>query len=107
MVRSIIVLLLVAVFFLTGMVLGIDKGQNSASTVVEDEVKTTIQDQDLESVEKVTNKDVLEPEVNNNIMNIQEPVHFTQKMANFLETLVKGFYDIVVEIVYQIAQLFF
>lgn len=36
-----------------------------------------------------------------------EPEHFTEKTASFLETAVKGFYEVVVEILYQISALFF
>jgi len=34
-------------------------------------------------------------------------IHTTQKVASFLEKGVKGFYEIVVEVLYQISSLFF
>lgn len=33
--------------------------------------------------------------------------HFTQKMASFIEGIVKGFYEIIVQLLYQIVQLFY
>lgn len=56
--------------------------------VTEDTVNEAVANQDLHSL--------------NN-----EPVHFTEKAASFLEAGVKVFYDIVVQILYQISQLFF
>ncbi|QGS68897.1 hypothetical protein CV093_12140 [Oceanobacillus sp. 143] len=42
-----------------------------------------------------------------NIIEADKQEHLIPKLASFLEGAVKGFYEIVVEILYQIAQVFF
>ncbi|WP_176447442.1 hypothetical protein [Lentibacillus sp. CBA3610] len=38
---------------------------------------------------------------------LDTPEHFTQKAASFLESGVKGFYELIVGITYQLVQVFF
>ncbi|MGY0694329.1 hypothetical protein ACW2QC_16365 [Virgibacillus sp. FSP13] len=101
MVRSFITLLLLAVCFLTGMLLGIDRGQDDNAHQEEEIKEVIVSDKD---VEQDTN-DTIEIE-SETPTNIDSPASFTQKMASFLEVGIKGFYEMVVMIVYQIAQLF-
>ncbi|WP_099158560.1 hypothetical protein [Virgibacillus ndiopensis] len=105
MIRSFIVLLLLAVFFLTGMLLGIDRGQNvdgSPNDKIEEiVVKTPKEDTTIKNKENLTEN------VSDQTISVESSPHFTQKMASFLETGIKWFYDMVVLIVYQIAELFF
>ncbi|MBY7143333.1 hypothetical protein KFZ56_09730 [Virgibacillus sp. NKC19-3] len=95
MTRSFIVILLLAVFFLTGMLYGMD----NKNTAVNDESDQTvvIEEEEVETVEPSST----------DVMDRQEPVHFIQKAASFLEVGVKGFYEVVVQLLYQISQLFF
>ncbi|PAV29010.1 hypothetical protein CIL05_13600 [Virgibacillus profundi] len=113
MVRSFIVLLLFALFFLTGMLYGMDKENNTAT---DDSVET------IESVDSVKNEEkqieIVEVDgepvqaeeviVNSNKPELDDqPIHITEKTASFLEAGVKGFYEVVVQILHQISQLFF
>lgn len=99
--RSLVVLLLLALFFLVGMVVGIDRGESSTDPIQNTE-KTVNQ-------EKVEEKQVMvvEQTASENVMTAEAPKHFTQKMATFLEAGVQGFYELIVEVIYQIVQVFF
>jgi hypothetical protein len=102
MVRFLITLLLIAVFFLGGMLLGVDRGQPADGDLEKSEVKEVI----------VTDTDIddgqaSEQTVQETPVDIDEPSHFTQKVASFLETVLKGFYEMVVMIFYQFAEQFF
>lgn len=102
MVRAVITLLLLAVFFLSGMLYGIDHGQE-AKPVQEDQVqeqdssKADVNKQEVETIE-VSNEP--EPEMDTS-------AHLTQKTASFLGDIIKGIYEMVVMIFYQFAQVFF
>ncbi|GGB28953.1 hypothetical protein GCM10011409_02800 [Lentibacillus populi] len=101
MVRSFITLLLLAVFFLSGMLLGIDRGQNTDIVQDEEEIKDVVITDANDSAENIQ-------VVHETGMDMEDaPVHFTQKMASFLGEVIKGFYETVVMIFYQIAQIFF
>lgn len=99
--RSLVVLLLLALFFLVGIVVGLDRGENATDPIQSTENTIT--------QEKVDEKQVMvvEKTTSENTMTAEAPVHSTQKMATFLEASVQGFYDIVVEVIYQIVQVFF
>lgn len=101
MARSFIVILLLAVFFLTGMLYGMD---NNDIAIKEESGQSEELDQTVgleeEQVETVETSSI-------DVMERAEPVHFVQKAASFLEAGVKGFYEVVVQILYQVSQLFF
>lgn len=109
MVRSFIVLLMLTVVFLAGMVLGVDRGQSAINpdVDVEQEVevpepsenKQMIEKERIVQAEEASNEEIVDAE--------EEPMHLTQKTASLLETGVKGFYEMVVQMLYQISQLFF
>ncbi|MEC5422200.1 hypothetical protein QGM71_01665 [Virgibacillus sp. C22-A2] len=100
MVRSFVVLLLLAVFFLTGVLYGMDRGEISLHDEATKEVEL-VESQELASTQMV----LVEQELDNH--NMEEAEHFTQKTASFLEAGVKGFYEVIVQILYQVSQLFF
>ncbi|MFB4166529.1 hypothetical protein [Virgibacillus sp. JSM 102003] len=99
--RSLVVLLLLALFFLVGIVVGLDRGENENNPIQNTENTITQEKADekqVVAVEKTTSEDIMKAEA---------PEHFTQKTATFLEASVQGFYEIVVEVIYQIVQVFF
>lgn len=103
MVRFFIHLLLFVIVFLSGMLFGIDRehAQFNIPTnfesinpeKIEEEPHATSHPDDIIIVEESADMDT--------------PVHATQKTASFLEAGVKGFYEVVVDILYQISTLFF
>ncbi|MEN1969345.1 hypothetical protein WMZ97_14870 [Lentibacillus sp. N15] len=101
MVRALITLLLLAVFFLSGMLFGIDHGQQEKQVEpIEktDQMEANINDKNVETIE-VANEP--RPDVEDT------SGHSTQKLASFLGGIIKGFYEIVVMIFYQFAEIFF
>ncbi|UJL44890.1 hypothetical protein KFZ58_10665 [Virgibacillus sp. NKC19-16] len=98
MARSFIVILLLAVFFLTGMLYGMDNDDTAINDESEgSDQAVVIEEEEIETIESSSI----------DVMDRQEPVHFVQKAASFLETFVKGFYELVVQGLYQVSQLFF
>ncbi|MFC4558870.1 hypothetical protein ACFO3D_11700 [Virgibacillus kekensis] len=105
--RFLVVLLLLAVFFLTGLVVGMDKFNDYQ----DDEPVDVAVQQDVETVNK-TDKEAemlaVESTTSEDIRTTNSPEnHMTQKTASFLEGAVKGFYDLVVGIIYQFTKAFF
>lgn len=68
------------------------------------EVKTIHVDKETKQQAEVTTQG---PPAIENKEYKQAPVHFTQKMASFIEGIVKGFYEIIVQMLYQVVQLFY
>jgi hypothetical protein len=103
MIRSFIVLLLLAVFFLSGMLYGIDQGNTAEpSEVMEDhQLKSEPGEKNFYDHENNAG------EVSREMFETAEQNNFTQQTASFLEAGVKGIYDVIVHILYQFAQLFF
>lgn len=101
MVRLTITMLLLAVFFLSGVLLGINRSQQT-STIQENEKELN----EVVAVDQIA-KNRTEESVKPNepvIMEVDAPAHFTQKIASVLEGIIKGFYETVVLIVYQMAK---
>lgn len=100
MIRTLAGLLLLLAVFFTGLVLGI-KQDDKISDPLPREINypsEEIVDQEVFSANNlVENTDPLEAEV---------PIHTTQKTASFLEKGVNGFYNIVINVMYQISSLF-
>lgn len=102
MIRSFIVLLLLAVFFLSGMLYGVDRGNSETPSVEkENNVVETVEDEPG-LYDHDSNTAELTAELSKT-----EQQNFTQQTASFLEAGVKGLYDVIVHILYQFAQLFF
>ncbi|WP_163970053.1 hypothetical protein [Oceanobacillus halotolerans] len=109
MVRSFIVILLLAVFFLSGMVFGMGQENQYAEENQEEIIPPYEQESQAISDEQQLVEQPTKEDVTNTVgaIEVEEPTHFTQKMATFLETAVKGFYEAIVQIMYQVSQLFF
>lgn len=101
MIRSMFMLLLFIIIFLVGMVVGIDRSQMSMVNNLDETIAT-----DDEMTEEAIEIEEIVIE-QNDIMEERSSVHFTHKIASILEASIKGFYNIVVEIMYQIASLFY
>lgn len=97
--RSILVLLLLAVFFLTGLVLGVDRGQDNGLAN-----ENTVS---KEKVENVKVAQVSRQTKNEDVMKAEPPPNLTQQAASFMESSVKGFYNLVVELIYGFVHVFF
>ncbi|AIF45387.1 hypothetical protein [Virgibacillus sp. SK37] len=110
MVRSIIVLLLFAIFFLTGTLYGMDHAQPMAGKE-EGEVQTNkveskeIKNEKEPKKQKEESQDPIVVSAEN--VDVAEPVSFVQKTAALLEAVVKGFYEVLVQLLYQVSKLFF
>lgn len=101
--RSFIVLLLLVVVFLAGLLIGIDREQSTYANILPNETNI------IESTEQVIYWEEQEEEefiLENQPLNIEGPEQATQKIATFLEAGVKGFYEAVVEVLFQISSLF-
>lgn len=100
MMRSLAFLLTLAVVFLVGIVIGIDRDKQTETNTQE-----TIQ------LSEVTFHENMSEESDENYIFIETPLdsseHFTQKAASFLESGVKVFYNTVVEVLYHISSLVF
>ena len=95
------------------MLYGMDR-ENHASpdrTISQEELETesiSVSDELTEIEERNGDENADEIVIKQNLQSQKnEPAHFTEKAASFLGTVVKGFYDIVVQILYQISQLFY
>jgi len=107
MVRSLIGFLIIAVIFLAGMVVGIGKEGNQS---IGDSIKLIDLDSDLQVQSDETERRNAEENHNNsNVHQVEQdsPKHFTQMVASSLESVVKGFYDMVVQLCYAFTNLFF
>ncbi|GAB3795288.1 hypothetical protein [Virgibacillus kimchii] len=102
MIRSFIVLLLFAVFFLSGMLYGVERGiQETPPAVTEESSSESVQD-------KIAFYEQRDSSVETeDILATTEGKSLTQQTASFLEAGVKGVYDVIVHLLYQFAQLFF
>ncbi|WP_096270638.1 hypothetical protein [Paucisalibacillus globulus] len=111
MAKFISVVLLLVVCFLVGTLVGIDHNGKSIlpttnavadTEVVEStpEVKQTVKPKNQES--EVVNQQTVANE-----LSASNTEHLSQKTASFLEVIVQGFYDLIVQILYQISQLFY
>ncbi|ASK63140.1 hypothetical protein CFK37_13765 [Virgibacillus phasianinus] len=100
--KSIVVLLLLVLFFVSGMLFGVEHDRDQAKLPTP-QVETIDGNEGSEQQEEII-KVTSEPE---NGEYKQAPVYFTQKMASFFEGIVKGFYEIIVQLLYQIVQLFY
>ncbi len=107
MIRSVVILLLLAVFFLSGTLYGMNSTNNNLqannnSNKVEQLETTASLEKHMEKVEVETPQTVKE-----DVMDMENNIQLTQNTASFLETSVQGFFELVVGILYQIAEIFF
>ena len=99
MVRGLLLLFGLVVCFLFGLLYGIDHDRHATSEVVDPVVPEVTEEIPVE-------KDVPE-EPNEEITLIQSDSTPAYKAASALETIVTFFYEIIVEILYQISRLFY
>ncbi|MBP2078140.1 hypothetical protein [Oceanobacillus polygoni] len=100
--RFIVILLLLAVFFLSGIVYGMNQEEPQAidnDTAVVDVIEDT--EEQESSVETVTIP------VSQPMADADAPAQYTQKTASILGAGVKGFFELLMQVLYQTAQLFF
>ncbi|WP_249871046.1 hypothetical protein [Oceanobacillus saliphilus] len=98
--RFIVVLLMMAVFFLSGVVYGVNKEQG-IQYVTEAPEEIRVEEENVARIETIS-QPVSQPHITE-----ATPVQYTQKTASILEAGVKGFFEFLMEMMYQIAQLFF
>lgn len=95
--KSIVILLLLLLFFVSGMLFGVERErteftQPEAETLVVNDPAR----QQMTDLPTIQNEEFK-----------QAPDHLTQKMASFIGDIVKGFYEVVVQLLYQVVQLFY
>ncbi|MFZ3576486.1 hypothetical protein [Virgibacillus sp. DJP39] len=105
--KSIIVLLLLILFFLSGMLFGVERDR---AEIAPPKVETANVDKGTAASQGETI--IQTSEVDKHVIAEsseykQTSTHFTQKTASFFESIVKGFYEVVVQMIYQIVQLFY
>ncbi|HLR61113.1 MAG TPA: hypothetical protein VK097_01585 [Lentibacillus sp.] len=101
--RSLVILLSLVVFFLTGLTIGMDR-THQESGGSKDINEAVVQDQEKIIVER----NVTESDSSDKMLeSTKNSEHFTYKAASFLESSVKGFYELVVGAAYQLVQVFF
>ncbi|WP_047986339.1 hypothetical protein [Ornithinibacillus californiensis] len=110
MFKFVSVMLLLVICFLVGAIVGIDYNGKAVESIKPTAIQEVTETQ--AQVQQTVNETVQEPEVVNQQVVAQElsnsnPDHLSQKTASFLEVIVQGFYDLIVQILYQISQLFF
>lgn len=101
------VLLLLVVCFLIGTIVGIDRSEQTGppAEIAEETVDVS---SGISQTAQTENQDteIVDSETVAQELSQMNQDHLSQKTASFIEVIVKGFYDIVVEIMYQISQLF-
>ncbi|WP_121615065.1 hypothetical protein [Virgibacillus halodenitrificans] len=110
MVRSIIVLLLFAIFFLTGTLYGMDHAQPMEGEGEREIQNNAVETKKTKKEHEANTQEVIyqNPKaVSTEQVDVAEPVSFVQKAAAFLEAVVKGFYEVLVQLLYQVSKLFF
>lgn len=98
--RLFVILLLLAVFFLSGTVFGMN--QESSRVVEVTEEVEVMEEPVTPPVPETESIPVRQPAVDETSSN-----YGAQKTASVLEAGVKGFFELLMQIMYQIAQLFF
>lgn len=101
MLRITVLLLMFLVVFLSGMLLGIDRGNGHSIDSVDSFIREEI------VVEESSPQVEQEVIVTDQAVEVEAPVHVTQKAASLLEAGVSGFYELLVDILYYLSSLFF
>ncbi|WP_067727363.1 hypothetical protein [Oceanobacillus damuensis] len=98
--RLLVVLLFMAVFFLSGIVYGMNKEQDLPTVTDFTEERGTEEEQNV--IVETVSTPVSQPDITE-----ASSVQYTQKTASILEAGVKGFFEVLMEFMYQIAKIFF
>lgn len=108
MLRTLIILLFLAVFFLSGMIFGMDNGHEAEQAKPQEESTEEVQENQVEtSVDTKNDEETIEVVDDPALDTEEDGDKFTQKSATFLGSVIQGFYEIVITVFYQFAQLFF
>lgn len=96
--RNIIILLLLVIFFLSGLVFGMQKNETAEQTAAPDESAVEVAEE-IDEQEQITiaETDVLE----------EGTYSLTNRTAATMEGIVKGLFEVIVSIMYGIGELFF
>jgi|SRR5690625_977085 len=108
--RSFVVLLLLVIVFLVGALFGSERDFFQKTT---DSYETHERSDVLYTSDR--SDDIQYEPVDDTYLNVDaestihqtQPIHATHKVARFFEVVIKGFYEIIVSILYQISLLFF
>lgn len=98
--RNIIILLLLVIFFLSGLVFGMQKNETAEQTAIPDADESAVEvAEEINEQEQViiAETDVLE----------EGNYSLTNRAAATMEGLVKGLFEVIVSIMYGIGELFF
>lgn len=101
--RTLIIFLLLAVCFLGGVVFGMDRD----SFADEDEHAPIEENKEIVDMTEEQEEIPVESSVHQQAAALDEPVYFTQKLASFLGSAVRGFYEGIVQVLYFISEQFF
>ncbi|HLQ70922.1 MAG TPA: hypothetical protein VK142_03925 [Bacillota bacterium] len=106
MVRSLIGFLIIAVIFLAGMAVGggQDKHQSFGESIKLIDFNPDLQTEE-DYVEKINMREKHQADIETPDQEV--PEGFIQTAASSLESVVKGFYDMIVQLCYAFANLFF
>jgi len=113
MIRSFVSLLLLVIVFLVGMLIGVDREQDTLpADNIQEEQEFNKEMVQLENDADITTEDedhlfIEDEEMEEQTASVDQSEHSTLKIASFLESIVTGFYNIVVDILYQVSSLFF
>lgn len=103
MLRFIFYLLVIIIVFLAGLSIGLDRQAAKEPKIEDDspyEIEYPSQDQ----------RTTIKPQDQKTYLiyegHVAEEEHFTHKIAHTLESLVRGFYKLIIDILYYLARLF-
>ncbi|GGP12574.1 hypothetical protein [Oceanobacillus neutriphilus] len=96
--RNIIILLLLVIFFLGGLVFGMQKNEKAEQSAIPDESAVEVAEEINEQEQTIiAETDVLE----------EGNYSLTNRTAATMEGIVKGLFEVIVSIMYGIGELFF
>jgi len=107
MMRIATTILLLAVFFLAGMVYGLERDTTADENQNIKVIETEKIEERAEKVEQTEEDLTVYPSVHDQLDELDKPVYFTEKLASMLEIGVKGFYEGIVKLLYAFSEQFF
>lgn len=107
--RPFIFLLLLVIVFLAGIIVGNDRSENKEDHIGHEDLvlNQSENEPEEEAVFIDYSEELHDPELNTDQLNRDLQKHATQRVASFMEKGVKGLYEIIINILYQISSLFF
>ncbi|HLS20948.1 MAG TPA: hypothetical protein VK056_04685 [Bacillota bacterium] len=99
MVRFFFYILILTIVFLVGMVIGLEREESER--YVSDEIEASDEFFDEKTFEQLSANNIEEQP-----LSLVENERLLSKLASFSETIVLGFYQVIVKILYQISKLF-